>query len=288
MVAAVQPHLSGGVSKTINLPSSATVDDILNHYLFAWEKGLKAISVYRDGCKGSQPMNTKEEKKEIDNVVSELESQLLYDVTVNPKYTGKFSIGSEPLFKKRNMPTTRNAVVHRFKLADHKGYITAGLFEDGTLGEVFITMSKEGSTISGLMDAVASLISMSLQYGVPLQAIIDRLEYMRFEPSGFTGNQDIPNATSVLDYIAKWLRMHYSDTEPIHIPTPFSVDINVEDGVETTTGNIPAKMLVDWSYTPSKTYIPEGTLCGKCGSSLMRTGTCLSCPTCGSSSGCAG
>jgi ribonucleoside-diphosphate reductase alpha chain len=180
MMAAVQPFLSGAISKTVNMPEEATVQDIFDTYVQAWKLGLKAIAIYRDGCKKAQPLSTSKDegkKKEEIRVVEVAKAA------------------------RRSLPSERAAITHKFAVAGHEGFVTVGLYEDGTPGELFITMSKEGSTISGLMDTIATSISLALQYGVPLRVMVDRFSHMRFEPSGFTGNRDIPMAKSIVDYI---------------------------------------------------------------------------------------
>ena len=187
MVAAVQPFLSGSVSKTINVPNQATVADIEQAYLDAWDLGIKCVAIYRDGCKRTQPLNTK---------------------AVEPETA---SAPSRPM--RRRLPDERPAITHKFSIAGHEGYITVGMFEDGTPGEIFLVMAKEGSTISGLMDAFATSISLAFQYGVPLRALIDKFSHMRFEPAGFTNNTEIPLAKSVMDYIFRWLASKFLDQE---------------------------------------------------------------------------
>ncbi|MGZ5538015.1 MAG: vitamin B12-dependent ribonucleotide reductase, partial [Chthoniobacterales bacterium] len=205
MMAAAQPFLSGAISKTVNMPEAATVDEIMNTYVEGWRLGLKAIAIYRDGSKRSAPLNTKKtkdmggattaldmmvERPELEARILELEQEL--NIT-----RGKPA--------RHRMPDTRMSLTHRFEIAGHEGYITIGLFEDGMPGELFVTMSKEGSTIGGLMDTVGTLTSIALQYGVPLESLVKKFAYQRFEPSGFTKNPDIRNATSITDYIFRWL-----------------------------------------------------------------------------------
>ena len=189
MMAAAQPFLSGAISKTVNMPQDSTVEDIENAYIEGWKLGLKALAIYRDGSKQSQPLATKKEG----------------DTLAPGEYTGG-GLG-QPV--RRHLPDTRHSLTHKFSVGGHEGYITVGLFEDGTPGELFITMAKEGSTIGGLMDTIGTLTSMSLQYGVPLDALVQKFSHMRFEPSGWTGNPDIPNAKSIVDYILRWLGMEF-------------------------------------------------------------------------------
>src|ERR671918_158948 len=189
MMGAVQPFISGAISKTINMPSDVTIEDIEAAYIEAWKLGLKAVAIYRDNCKVAQPLSTardKEEKKAATDL-------------------------KEPRPWRRKLPDERKSITHKFDIAGHEGYIIAGMYEDGQPGEIFITMSKEGSTISGLMDSFATAISIALQYGVPLRGLVDKFSHMRFEPSGFTKNPDIPMAKSIMDYIFRWLATKFLD-----------------------------------------------------------------------------
>jgi ribonucleoside-diphosphate reductase alpha chain len=208
MMAAAQPFLSGAISKTVNMPETASVEEIMHTYIEGWRLGLKAIAIYRDGSKRSAPLNVKKtkdmggivepsgamdimvERPELEKRILELEQELT-------------SVRGKPT--RHRMPDTRMSLTHKFEIAGHEGYITVGLFEDQQPGELFIQMSKEGSTIGGLMDTVATLTSLSLQYGVPLESMVKKFAYQRFEPSGFTKNPDIRNATSITDYVFRWL-----------------------------------------------------------------------------------
>ncbi|RYD78020.1 MAG: vitamin B12-dependent ribonucleotide reductase, partial [Verrucomicrobiaceae bacterium] len=217
MMAAAQPFLSGAISKTVNLPNEATVEDVMNTYIEGWKLGLKAIAIYRDGSKRSAPLST--DKKghsssggelavaEVDAVLSakqELEARI---VDLQKEVECLRVKCEEPV--RRRMPETRVSLTHKFEIAGHKGYLTVGLFEDGQPGELFIQMNKEGSTIGGLMDTVATLTSIALQYGVPLESLVKKFAYQRFEPSGFTKNPDIRNATSITDYVFRWLACQF-------------------------------------------------------------------------------
>jgi ribonucleoside-diphosphate reductase alpha chain len=193
MMAAAQPFLSGAISKTVNMPTESTVEDIEQAYIEGWKLGLKALAIYRDGSKQSQPLAT---SKEGDRKKGGRRSEV-----------GGHDEVRGPV--RRHLPETRNSITHKFSVGTHEGYITVGLFEDGTPGELFITMAKEGSTVGGLMDVIGTLTSMALQYGVPLKALVDKFSHMRFEPSGFTRNDDIPMAKSIPDYIFRWLAMQF-------------------------------------------------------------------------------
>jgi ribonucleoside-diphosphate reductase alpha chain len=213
MMAAAQPFLSGAISKTVNMPQSATVDDIMNTYIEGWRLGLKSIAIYREGSKRSAPLNTRKTKDmgaavagigdagpeatAFQKRILELEQEL---ATLRSRL-------DQPV--RHRMPDTRTSLTHKFEIAGHEGYITVGLYEDGQPGELFITMSKEGSTIGGLMDTVGTLTSIALQYGVPLESLVKKFAYQRFEPSGFTKNPDIRHATSITDYVFRWLACQF-------------------------------------------------------------------------------
>src|SRR2546426_494551 len=191
MMAAVQPFISGSMSKTVNLPTDATVEEIEQTYTESWNLGLKCIAIYRDGCKRSQPLSTslEKEKKAIE--------------PAGPEYRAV----------RRRLPDERKSITHKFDIQGHEGYVTVGMFEDGQPGELFVTMAKEGSTISGLMDAFATQTSYALQFGVPLKFMVDKFSHMRFEPSGFTKNKEIPIAKSIVDYIFRWMASHFLPVE---------------------------------------------------------------------------
>ena len=208
MMAAAQPFISGAISKTVNMPSACTVEEVRDTYVQAWKMGLKCVAIYRDGSKRSQPLNTKKTNEggdktssagnsALENRIKELEAEII-------KLRGE---AGKPL--RRRLTDTRTAVTHKFDIAGHEGYLTVGLFEDGQPGELFITMAKEGSTIGGLMDSIGTLTSMALQYGVPLEALVRKFAHQRFEPSGFTKNPEIRNASSITDYVFRWLALQF-------------------------------------------------------------------------------
>ncbi len=186
MMAAAQPFLSGAISKTINMPTESTKDDIMEAYMEGWQLGLKAVAIYRDGSKRTQPVNTGKQKSQ-----EQAETKVEKVIVRKP-------------FRKR-LPDTRKSITHKFSVAGHEGYLTVGLYEDGQPGELFITMAKEGSTVGGLMDVVGTCVSMALQYGVPLITLVDKFRHARFEPAGMTSNKDIPFAKSLIDYIFCWM-----------------------------------------------------------------------------------
>jgi len=264
MMSAVQPFLSGAISKTVNMPSDATPDDIADAYLESWRLGLKAVAVYRDGCKRSQPLSTTREKDAV-APVEEVEA------------------ASGPRPARRKLPDERRSITHKFSIAGHEGYITVGMYEDGKPGEIFLVMAKEGSTISGLMDAFATSISMALQYGVPLEALVEKFSHVRFEPSGFTKNPDIPYAKSITDYIFRWLASKFLSAEHQE-QAGVAVATSREDSSGTDASSrtvVPATGAAGAYRTQS-----DAPPCHYCGSIMIRNGSCYRCANCGSTSGC--
>jgi ribonucleoside-diphosphate reductase alpha chain len=203
MMGAVQPFISGAISKTVNLPQEATVEDIADAYTQAWHLGIKALAIYRDGSKTAQALRTDAQKElaapaDIDAIVEKAVSNAL----------------AEAGPRRKRMPRERQSLTHKFSIGGHEGYITAGMYADGSVGEIFLTdIGKEGSTLRGMMNAFATAISISLQYGVPLETLVQKFSYMRFEPEGITGNPEIPFAKSMPDYIMRWLASRFLDTD---------------------------------------------------------------------------
>ncbi|MFQ6112948.1 MAG: vitamin B12-dependent ribonucleotide reductase [bacterium] len=263
MMAAVQPFLSGAISKTVNMPTDVTPEDIKNTYIEAWKMGLKAIAIYRDGCKRTQPLNTglKKEGAEINSV----------------RY--KLANGVKPL--RRRLPDERRSITHKFSIAGHEGYITVGMYEDGSPGEIFIVMAKEGSVVSGLMDSFATAISLALQYGVPLKVLVNKFTHTRFEPSGFTNNPQIPIAKSITDYIFRWLALKFLPKEE----RPEVLD-------ENKNGNPPGlfemKSVADKELEEKLVFQTQADAppCYECGAIMVRNGACYKCLNCGATSGC--
>ena len=198
MMAAVQPFLSGAISKTVNVPSDTTADEIMQAYIESWKQGLKAVAIYRDGCKRSQPLNTGKEQSKA-------------KIEVVP---GAPAIEA-PRAVRRRLPDERRAITHKFSIASHDGYLTVGMYEDGQPGEIFLVMAKEGSVVSGLMDCFATAVSLALQYGVPLHVLVDKFSHVRFEPSGMTKNPDVRFAKSIVDYIFRWMASKFLDRKSV-------------------------------------------------------------------------
>jgi len=272
MMAATQPFLSGAISKTINMPEESTTEEIMNAYLESWKLGLKAVAIYRDNSKKSQPLNAGSDKKE-------KAAEAAAAAVVEPMQRELFQRA-----QREKMPAERASVTHKFSVGGHEGYITVGLYEDGRPGEVFIKMSKEGSTLSGVMDGLALTISIGLQYGVPLKVFVDKLLNTRFEPSGITANANIRFVSSVLDYIARWLGGRFISTDylklngaaPEAIAPPLAVPARA-----------PAMKVADPLSHESPSNAHEGApTCSECGMLMVPNGACYKCENCGSTSGC--
>ncbi|WNG18909.1 vitamin B12-dependent ribonucleotide reductase [Cystobacter fuscus] len=271
MMGATQPFLSGAISKTVNMPSDATVEDIEKAYIEAWRMGLKAVAVYRDGCKRTQPLNTSKDKvKDTKAVVAEPALAAVRDANA----------------MRRRLPDERQAITHKFSIGGHEGYLTVGMYEDGTPGELFCVMAKEGSVVSGLMDSFATAVSLALQYGVPLQVLVDKFSHVRFEPSGFTGNPAVPIAKSIVDYIFRWLALKFLPAEQAE---------GVEETVEPKAAAAEVKPEVQTApvvalpmATPRRTYLNQADAppCHTCGEIMVRNGACYKCSNCGTTSGC--
>lgn len=300
MMAAAQPFLSGAISKTVNMPENASVDDIMETYLAAWRLGLKAVAIYRDGSKRSAPLNTKRSAPTSEAVqVLSPETEILADRIAALVRENEDLRHQAGMRTRRHMPDTRQSLTHKFEIAGHEGYVTVGLYSDGQPGEVFVQMSKEGSTIGGLMDTVATLTSIALQYGVPLEQLVKKFAYQRFEPSGFTKNRDIRTAHSISDYIFRWLGCEFikgyrEATSPDHsqneLPMPEIAQM------EKRVVNRPVPELSvnsdDTGAKETRVKIALGTaymevLCSNCGSDkVIRAGACGVCTQCGTSQGC--
>lgn len=281
MMAAVQPFISGAISKTINLPNDATVDDVKEVYMESWKLGLKALALYRDGSKGSQPLSTSAKKAE------ETKSEEVKEI-VKVIYKAE----------RRRLQTDRQAITHKFAIAGHEGYITVGLYEEGTPGEIFIRMAKTGSTINGLLDSWATMTSIALQYGVPLEVVVNKFSHQRFEPSGFTQNPNIRIAKSIMDYIARWLSLRFLTPESqalvgLNNPQAVSNDqlaltaapITKTDNPETDTKEEESSTDARFSPRPGEDQ-DDAPACPDCGSMTVRNGTCYKCLNCGSTTGC--
>lgn len=284
MMAAVQPFLSGAISKTVNLPNSATVGDIEKVYLEAWKMGLKAVAVYRDGSKRQQPLTTSLEKDQSQKIARKTEAAIGDGRAESVK----------PL--RRRLPDERKSITHKFQVGTHKGYLTVGLYDDGSPGELFITMSKEGSVIRGLADAFATSVSIGLQYGVPLQALVNKFVHMRFEPSGYTNNPNIRIAKSLVDYIFRWLAMKFMSPEEQRTVGVIGISpVELEGNgyiEETKTPPAPASEDQPTLFTEKTAHTStfdnqsDAPACPTCGSIMVRNASCYKCLNCGATSGC--
>jgi len=259
MMAAVQPFLSGAISKTVNMPSDATVEDIAEIYMLAWKLRLKAVAIYRDGCKRIQPLST---------------SSGSGGAVAPALVAASVEAAPAPNPIRRKLPDERQSITHKFVIGNHEGYIHVGLYPDGAPGELFITMSKEGSTISGLMDSFATAVSLGLQYGVPLRSIVDKFSRTRFEPSGWSGHGDIGHASSVLDYIARWLELKFLK-EGGQAARP-SQDVGQVQLAQQSRAERPTQAVTN----------NDAPLCHECGTVMVRSGACHKCSNCGATSGC--
>ncbi|MBV9672660.1 MAG: vitamin B12-dependent ribonucleotide reductase [Verrucomicrobia bacterium] len=320
MMAACQPFLSGAISKTVNLPNAATVEEIMDTYVEGWRLGLKAIAIYRDGSKRSAPLNTRKTKDMGTEDVIEVENDNLRTrvTSLERELDVLRHEATQPL--RRRMPDTRVSLTHKFEIAGHEGYITVGLYESGQPGELFIQMAKEGSTIGGLMDTVATLTSIALQYGVPLESLVKKFAYQRFEPSGFTKNPDIRNATSITDYVFRWLGCQFiKGYKEAIAPSRSQPDLPMREipDIEKKSINRPVaelprtaeKEIIDIITSRSSSEgFPNGNghgathaervrvalgsmymgiSCSNCGSTkVIRAGACGICTECGTSQGC--
>jgi len=278
MMAAAQPFLSGAISKTINMPEESTIEDISNAYLESWRLGLKAVAIYRDNSKRSQPLSAakdaqKEEKKSAAAPVAR---------AVEPVQRELFARA-----QREKMPYERASVTHKFSVSGHEGYITVGMYEDGRPGEVFIKMAKEGSTLSGVMDGLAMTISLGLQYGVPLKVFVDKLLNTRFEPSGITANPNIRFVSSVLDYIARWLGGRFISPDYLKLSGGATHAENSGPAVPAPAILPALSSLPAPSSTMKPTNAQEGApTCSECGMLMVPNGACYKCENCGSTSGC--
>jgi ribonucleoside-diphosphate reductase alpha chain len=286
MMGATQPFISGAISKTVNVPKDASVEEIEQAYLESWRLGAKAISIYRDGSKRSQPLNTTKDSQAAVTAPKEA-----IDAAVAAALAARTPV-------RRKLPDERQAITHKFDIAGHEGYITVGLFEDGMPGEIFLVMAKEGSTISGFADAFAQAISYALQYGVPLSSLVDKFSHVRFEPSGMTRNPDVRFAKSIVDYIFRWMASKFLSPE-----AQFAAGVNNRDEAvsatatvtETVSKSVSVEMSVTVPAPPVKTKSAFAAMqnqedappCSTCGSIMVRSGACYKCSNCGTTSGCA-
>jgi ribonucleoside-diphosphate reductase alpha chain len=277
MMGAVQPFISGAISKTVNVPKAATVEEIEQAYIDSWRIGAKAVSIYRDGSKRTQPLNTSKAAIQRAGVLEE-------------------ATAAAPMPARHKLPDERRSLTHKFDIAGHEGYITVGLYEDGLPGELFLTMAKEGSTISGFADAFAQAISYALQYGVPLQDLVDKFSHVRFEPAGMTRNPDVRFAKSIVDYIFRWMATKFLSPESqyragvnnvqetVTTPEQLTLDVAAMAKPAPAPEAAPAPKASKFSAMQNQEDAPP---CSTCGSIMVRSGACYKCANCGTTSGCA-
>ncbi|MDM4016583.1 vitamin B12-dependent ribonucleotide reductase [Roseiconus lacunae] len=295
MMAAAQPFLSGAISKTVNMPNDTTPSDIADAYYWGWELGLKAIAIYRDGSKQSQPLNTKSDEGGAAKTETKVVTKTVEKIVYKPR--------------RERLPDTRTSITHKFTIAGHEGYLCVGQYPDGRPGEVFITMAKEGSTVGGIMDSFGTALSIALQYGVPLEVLVNKFSHTRFEPMGHTSNKDIRIAKSVVDYIARWLGLTFMSNDEslsanVHVPA--ADPVNSGNGAEVTTvetsiaSNERASLLASLNGNGSNgsskkednrqdqfaRFQIDAPSCDNCGSITVRNGNCYLCHNCGASMGC--
>jgi ribonucleoside-diphosphate reductase alpha chain len=304
MMGAVQPFISGAISKTVNLPQEATVEDIADAYTQAWHLGIKALAIYRDGSKTAQALRTDAQKAvkapvDMDQIVEQAVSKAL----------------AEAGPRRKRMPRERQSLTHKFSIGGHEGYITAGMYVDGSVGEIFLTdIGKEGSTLRGMMNSFATAISIALQYGVPLETLVRKFSYMRFEPEGITGNPEIPFAKSMPDYIMRWLASRFLDTDTQEdlgiltsevrarkaaqdlaqsVAASDTAGPGAADAPQAAGGNGADSSPAAASFTESPPVVPArlqgldlGPACSQCGGMMQRTGSCYTCSSCGNNTGC--
>jgi ribonucleoside-diphosphate reductase alpha chain len=313
MMGAVQPFISGAISKTVNMPQDATVEDIADAYTQAWHLGIKALAIYRDGSKTAQALRTDAQKDGVSGTASA-------DVdAIVEQAVGKALAEAGP--RRKRMPRERESITHKFSIGGHEGYITAGKYEDGSIGEIFLTdIGKEGSTLRGMMNSFATAISISLQYGVPLETLVQKFCYMRFDPEGITSNPEIPFAKSMPDYIMRWLASRFLDAdvqEELGILTPAvrarqaaqdvaqsvvssdtagpasNEETSASAGAPKASGGNGAGSAPAASFTDTPPVVPArlqgldlGPACSQCGGMMQRTGSCYTCSSCGNNTGC--
>ncbi len=307
MMGAVQPFISGAISKTVNMPETASVEDIADAYALAWRVGVKALAIYRDGSKTAQALRTDAQKEVKETAGVDVEAAVAEALAKAPP-------------QRKRMPRERQSITHKFSIGGHEGYITAGMYEDGTVGEIFLTdIGKEGSTLRGMMNSFATSISISLQYGVPLQTLVQKFAYMRFDPEGITQNPEIPFAKSMPDYIMRWLASRFLDTdtqEELGILTPeVRARKAAQDAFTSMSSDTASPMATDQgddphasgnggnggttirpaasAFTDTPPVLPArmagldlGPACAQCGGMMQRTGSCYTCSSCGNNTGC--
>jgi ribonucleoside-diphosphate reductase alpha chain len=269
MMGAVQPFISGAISKTVNLPETATVDEVAQLYVESWKLGVKAIAIYRDNCKVAQPLSGKSE-------------------TALP--VGEPAASPVPLTQRRRLPEERTEVGRKFRVGDHEGYIHVGLYDDGTPGDIFVDIAKEGTALAGLMNCFMIAVSIGLQYGVPLEVWVSKFAHMRFEPSGMTNDADIRIAKSIPDYVFRWMGKKFLDVEQQEEVGILSPEVRARLAQSYSSEEKPAEAGASEAAPPGQTALfnnwEDAVECAKCGGRMVRTGSCYTCRDCGTNTGC--
>ncbi len=287
MLGALQPFLSGAISKTVNAPEDTTVEEIMDTYVEAWRLGVKAIAIYRNNSKRSQPLESR------GSSATPGANAATADEPAGPSSPSDAPVvidnsPSPPAYRRHRLPDERRAVTHKFTIGDHEGYMTIGEFEDGRPGELFVYISKEGSVVSGLMDAVGTLTSVSLQSGVPLETLVKKFAHTRFEPSGWTRNRDIRQADSILDYVFRWMGLRYlpaAATDTVAVQGRMPMTPNEDAVADEEAGPAPITVSPVTSSQPGTGQI-DAPVCALCGSLMVRAGSCFLCHSCGETTGC--
>jgi ribonucleoside-diphosphate reductase alpha chain len=272
MMGAVQPFISGAISKTVNLPETVTVDEVAQLFVESWKLGVKAIAIYRDNCKVAQPLSGKKDGDAQATLVS--------------------ALPPAPLTQRRRLPEDRVEVGRKFRVGEYEGYIHVGLYEDGTPGDIFVDIAKEGTTLAGLMNSIMISVSLGLQYGVPLEVYVSKFSHMRFEPSGMTNDPDIRVAKSIVDYIFRWMGKRFLSIEQQEELGIMSAEVRARlaDGYRNGGDAPPAAATPVEAAPPGQTALfnafEDAQECAKCGGRMVRTGSCYTCRDCGTNTGC--
>jgi ribonucleoside-diphosphate reductase alpha chain len=265
MMGAIQPFISGAISKTVNLPETATIQEVADLYVEAWQLGVKAIAIYRDNCKVAQPLSGKGEKSQ----------QVLAPA------------GALAAPKRRRLPDDRTEVGRKFRVGEYEGYIHVGVFDDGSPGDIFVDIAKDGTTLQGLMNSLMIAVSMGLQYGVPPEVYVSKLSHLRFEPSGPTNDADIRTAKSIVDYIFRWFGKKFLDVDQQEEAGILSAEVRANLAAKYANGEAAAKADAP---APGQTALfnsfEDAIECNRCGGRMVRAGTCYTCRDCGTSTGC--
>jgi ribonucleoside-diphosphate reductase alpha chain len=265
MMGAIQPFISGAISKTVNLPETATIQEVADLYLEAWQLGVKAIAIYRDNCKVAQPLSGKGDKAQ----------QLLAPA------------GALAAPRRRRLPDDRNEVGRKFRVGEYEGYIHVGVFDDGSPGDIFVDIAKDGTTLQGLMNSLMIAVSMGLQYGVPPEVYVSKLSHLRFEPSGPTNDADIRSAKSIVDYIFRWFGKKFLDVDQQEEAGILSAEVRANMAARYASGE-PAPPATETAPGQTALFNPheDAIECNRCGGRMVRAGTCYTCRDCGTSTGC--